>query len=185
MKKIALDYLDADEDSDDQESEPEMIVELENDSEKMDADVCMEETTEDDIAVLDEAPAIFKTPKPKRTHKVRDQLGDSFLRRSKRLSIKSEGFKDGKSARKAKESSKGKVSAIVRNKLTPKKAQKGKKHIEVEEEPAPLAMIPPPPGFAPAPYLSQNILEGNGEGFLQIQPESVSATLLKQDDIDE
>ena len=185
MKKIALDYLDPDEESDDQESEPELIVELESDSEKMDADVCMEETTEEEIAVLDEALAIFKTPKPKRTHKVREQLEDSFLRRSKRLSIKSEGFKDAKSARKAKESPKEKVSANARNKLTHKKAQKGKKNIEIEEEPAPLGMILPPLGFAPTPYLSQNILQGIGEGFLQIQPESVSAALLKQDDIDE
>jgi hypothetical protein len=46
-------------------------------------------------------------------------------------------------------------------------------------------MILPPLGFAPTPYLSQNILQGIGEGFLQIQPESVSAALLKQDDIDE
>jgi hypothetical protein len=43
LKKIALDYLDADEDSDDQESEPEMIVEMESHSERMDADECMEE----------------------------------------------------------------------------------------------------------------------------------------------
>ena len=84
------------------------------------------------IAILDEAPTICKTPKPRRTHKVREQLEDSFLRRSKRLSIKSKGFKDAKSARKARESTKEKVSANAKNKL--KKAQKGKKHVEVEEE---------------------------------------------------
>jgi len=42
-----------------------------------------------------------------------------------------------------------------------------------------------PPGFTPAPYLPQDILQGIGEGFLQIQPESVSTALLKHDDIDE
>ena len=35
---------------------------------------------EEEIVILDEAPTIFKTRKPKRTHKVREQLEDSFLR---------------------------------------------------------------------------------------------------------
>ena len=139
---------------------------------------------DDYIWYLRNVNTIFKTPKSRRTHKVREQLDDSFLRRSKRLLIKSEGFKDAKSARKAREPAKEKEAAKVKDKHINKKSQKSKKHVEIEEEPIPLVVIPPP-GFAPAPHLPQNILQGIGEGFLQIQPESVSATLLKQDDIDE
>lgn len=42
----------------------------------------------------------------------------------------------------------------------------------------PLAMIP-----GPAPHLSKQILEGIGQGFLQIQPAVVSTALLGKDDI--
>ena len=175
LKKIALDYLDTEEDSDELESKPELIVEIEYDSEMIAIDECMEEEAKEDIAILEEAPAIFKTRKSKKTLKVREQLDDSFLRRSKRLSIKSEGFKDTKSARKARVSTKDKEPAKAKAKHTNKKAQttkKNKKHVEVKEESMPLAVIPPP-CFAPAPHLSQNILQGIGEGFLQIQPKSV------------
>jgi hypothetical protein len=43
------------------------------------------------------------TPKKKKASKVKEQLDDSFLRRNKRLSTKSEGFKAAKSARNARE----------------------------------------------------------------------------------
>lgn len=51
-------------------------------------------------------------------------------------------------------------------------------------EPTPLAVIPPKEKEV-APYLTKNVLEGIGEGFLQIQPMAVSAALLEQDDLDE
>jgi len=47
----------------------------------------------------------------------------------------------------------------------------------------PLAMIPPS-GMNVAPHLPKNILQGIGEGFLQIQSEIISAALLEEDDID-
>jgi hypothetical protein len=65
-----------------------------------------------------------------------------------------------------------------------KGTMKTNKPVQTEDEPRPLAMIPPP-GFAPAPHLPQEALQGIGQGFLQIQPKSVSAALLKQDDIDD
>ena len=167
LKKITLDYVDTEEDSDELESEPELIVEIESDSKMIAIDECMEEEVEEDIAILEEALAIFKTPKSKKTPKIREQLEDSFLRHSKGQSIKSEGFKDAKSARKARESAKEKEPAKDKAKNTNEKAQKNKKHVEVEEEPVPLAVIPPP-GFALTPHLSQNILQCISEGFLQI-----------------
>ena len=52
---------------------------------------------------MDEAPAIFKTPgRKKKPLKVKEKLDDSFLKRSKRISNKLQGFKDEESARKAK-----------------------------------------------------------------------------------
>ena len=68
---------------------------------------------------------------------------DSFLRHSKRLSKKAKGYKDAKTAKEA------------------------KKSVEVDDEPMPLAVIPPP-GNAAAPHLSQKILQGIGQGFLKI-----------------
>jgi hypothetical protein len=65
-----------------------------------------------------------------------------------------------------------------------KSSKKPKNPTQCEQEPRPLAMIYPP-GFAPTPHLPQDVLQGIGQGFLQIEPESVSAALLKQDDIDE
>lgn len=113
--------------------------------------------------------------------KVREQLDDSFLRRSHRLSLKTEGFKDAKSAREASSVKSPKTSKSS----SKKKAKKSSRKSAAEaEEPVPLAIIPPG-GFIVAPHLSKEILLGIGEGFLQIQPESVSATLLRQDDIDD
>ena len=74
------------------------------------------------------------------------------------------------------------------NKTGVKQRKKGdtgtKKHKMPEpevEEPTPLAMIPP----AAAPHLPKEVLEGIGEGFLQIQPTVVSAALLEQDNLDD
>ena len=91
----------------------------------------------------EDPPAIFMTPRKKKTLKVGEQLDDSFLRRSKRLSKKAEGYKDAKTAKEA------------------------KKSVEVDDEPMPLAMIPPL-GNVAAPHLSQEILQGIGQGFLKI-----------------
>lgn len=55
LENIALDYLSADEDED------------------------------VDIEILDEAPAVFQTPRRRRPKKVQENLDDSFLRRSSRL----------------------------------------------------------------------------------------------------
>lgn len=75
--------------------------------------------------------------------RVKEKLDDSFLRRSRRISNKLQGFKDAESAKKAKE-----PAAEV-------------------EEPIPLAMVPPP-DCTVAPHLPKEILRGIGEGFLQI-----------------
>lgn len=71
------------------------------------------------------------TPRKRRHVKVQEQLEDSFLRRSKRLSDKSGGFKNAKSAKMA----------------------------ETVIEPVPLAMIPAP-GTTPAPHLTKAVVQG-------------------------
>jgi len=113
-----------------------------------------------DVEILDVPPLVFKTPRKKRAVRVKEKIDDSFLRHSRRISNKLQGFKDAKSARKAKEPAAD------------------------EDEPIPLAMVPPP-GCNIAPHLPKEILRGIGEGFLQIQSEIVSAALLEKDDIDE
>lgn len=71
--------------------------------------------------------------------KVREQLDDSFLRRSHRLSLKTEGFKDAKSAREASSVKSPKTSKSS----SKKKAKKSSRKSAAEaEEPVPLAIIP-------------------------------------------
>jgi len=48
----------------------------------------------------------------------------------------------------------------------------------------PLAMIPPTTP-EPAPYLPREVIEGIGQGFLQIPSAIVSAALFDNDDLDE
>lgn len=96
-------------------------------------------------------PANF-TPKKRRARKLLEPL-DEFLRRSKRTAEKLSGFKDESSAKKA-------SKAVM--------------------EFQPLAIILAG-HTAPAPHLSSAIVEGIATGFLQIQPEVVSAAILKQD----
>lgn len=55
---------------------------------------------------------------------------------------------------------------------------------EEAAEPVPLA-INPPAGFEIAAHLSKEVLEGIGQGILQIQPTAVSAALLNSDDLGE
>ena len=102
------------------------------------------------------------TPRRKKTLKVKEKLDDNFLRRSKRISEKLQGYKNVESAQKAKEA----------------------EETMEETEPMPLAVIPPAATEA-APHLSVEIMEGIARGFLQIQPESVSAALLNKDNNDE
>ena len=110
----------------------------------------MEEEEEGpDMEILDGPPPVFMAPRKKRAIKVKEKLDDSFLRRSKSFSKKLEGFKDVESAKKFKET----VADVG--------------------EPVPLAMIPPP-GKNVAPHPPREILEGIGQGFLQIQFETVS-----------
>ena len=97
---------------------------------------------------------------------------------SKRVSQNLEGFKDADSARKFKEAKSAKKPKEA------KSAKKPKESAANVEEPVPLAMIRPP-GKEIAPHLPREILEAIGHGFLQIQSETVPATLLEKDDLDE
>lgn len=54
-----------------------------------------------DLEILDAPPAIFKALSKKKTLKVKEKLDDSFLRRSKRISNKLQGFNDAESTKKA------------------------------------------------------------------------------------
>jgi hypothetical protein len=95
LKKIALDYMDTDVED---ENDMEIVDELMTDKEDVAYTIQDEEDSDIDLEVLEEPPTIFKTPSKKKTLKIREQLDDSFLRRSKRLSSKAEGYKDAKSA---------------------------------------------------------------------------------------
>lgn len=81
------------------------------------------------------------TPRKKKASKLKEKLDDSFLRCSKRISQKLQGFKDAESAKKAKESAQ-----------------------TVEDEPVPLAMILACKDVAP--HLPREVLQGLGQGFL-------------------
>lgn len=128
------------------------------------------EAPEEDVEILETPPPVFMTDcKKKKTLKVREKLDDNFLRHSKRLSSKMQGYKDAASASKAKKTDETKSP---------------NENIEVIDEASPLPIIPPS-GSAVAPHLSADILQGIATGFLQIQPESVSAALLKRDHLDD
>jgi len=82
------------------------------------------------LEVLEKAPPVFMTPCKKRVLKVKEKLDDSFLRRSKRLSEKFQGYKDAQSARKGKKA----IDDIAEE----------VEAVEEADEPMPLAVIPPP-----------------------------------------
>lgn len=86
---------------------------------------------------------MFNTPKKKKVVKLKEKLDDSFLRRSKRIFVKLQGYKDVESASKAKNTM----------------------PVHTGEEPMPLAVVPSP-GTKIAPHLPREILMGIGEGFL-------------------
>ena len=92
------------------------------------------EMVNDDVEILDAPPAIFKTPGRKKTLKVKEKLDDSFLRRSKRISNKLQGFKDAESA---------------------KGTETAEEAVDDNFAPMPLAIIPPPSNEV-APHLSQD-----------------------------
>lgn len=104
--------------------------------------------------MLDGPPLGLKTPRRKRARIAKDQLDDSFLRRSRTPSKKFARYKDVESAKKAK-----KAAPIVEESTEEDPAE--------EEEPMPLSMIPPSSKNV-APHLPRDILAGIGEGFLQI-----------------
>lgn len=166
LKKIALNYMESD-------AEEESDMDLDNNTpvEKDDDAFAMKdkEDSDVDLEVLDEAPYIFRTPSKKKTIKYREQLDDSFLRSSRRLSGKAKGYKDAKSAKIAEGEAE---SSDVKKAKEPRKPKsinkKSKEPAYGEMEPIPLAMIAPSPIFVPAPHLPQEVLQGIGEGFLQI-----------------
>ena len=99
LKKIALDYLDS-EKEETEERNPNVDMTADDDEEMIAADIEGGEESEEEIEILEEVHAIFKTPKKKKALKVKEQLDDSFLRRSSRLSIKAERYKDAEVPRK-------------------------------------------------------------------------------------
>lgn len=100
---------------------------------------------------------------------MKEKLDDSFLRHSRRIAKKHEGFKD--------------VESTMKN----KQAAEHEAFEEEEEvvEPIPLAIILGPSKNGAAPHLSKEIMEGITIGFHQIQLEAASIALLDQVNIDE
>ena len=157
LEKIVLDYITSDED------------EVDTEMGDADAEFGEAEAKNEDIEVeiLDEAPAVFQTPRKRKSLKLKEKLDDSFLRRSRRIANKPGGYKDVASA---------------------KAANQVKEPFTAEEDvvdPCPLAIIPGPSNYGAAPHLPKEILEGIATGFLQIQPKAASAALLEKDNIDE
>lgn len=107
------------------------------------------------MEILDEAPTIFQTPRKRRSKKLKEKLDDGFLRRSSRLSKKSEGYKNAESARRNKQAS-GQATSVGDSATSE----------DMILEPTPLAIIPGPAVEGPAPYLSKDILKGIATGFL-------------------
>lgn len=176
LEKEALIYLEED------EEEPEMMIE--EDEYYLaghDGDASQHED-DSDLEVLEGPLDVFKTPQKKRMVKMKEPIDDAFLRRSRRVALMKEGFKNAESAKKHKEG-KDQEKGAKKGK-TPKGGKKNNKKKKAILEPVPLAMIPPQ-NSAPAPHLPKEVLHGIGTGFLQIQPGTVSAALLDKDDIDE
>lgn len=86
LEKIALDYQDDNDEDVNEEVADEGAAEPADEPEETDDDA--------DLQVLDGPPAMFLTLCKKRALKVKEKLDDSFLRRSKRISNKLQGFKD-------------------------------------------------------------------------------------------
>jgi len=126
LEKIALDYMKQEDVAvvTDVPMVDEAPIEEEEPMEPEDADV--------DLEVLNAPPAIFLTPHRKKPLKVKEKLDDSFLRRSKSIANKLQGFKDAGSAKEA-------VDAT--------------EVVDDNSNPMPLAIIPPP-ATEVAPHLS-------------------------------
>lgn len=125
LEKLALEYLD------EEEEDLEMVVA--NVSEEEDQDIDMEEKTDSDLEMLHDAPDVFKTPKKKRMVKVKEQIDDDFLRRSKRISQKLGGFKNTESAKMYTEAGNEKVKPSGSKSKKTKSSKKAKK---IEGEPS-------------------------------------------------
>ena len=159
LEKIVLDYITSDEDEVDTEMGDADAEFGEAEAEAKNEDI--------EVEILDEAPAVFQTPRKRKSLKLKEKLDDSFLRRSRRIANKPGGYKDVASA---------------------KAANQVKEPFTAEEDvvdPCPLAIIPGPSNYGAAPHLPKEILEGIATGFLQIQPKAASAALLEKDNIDE
>lgn len=90
LEKIAMDYMDIEEN---EAIENEVVAEIEI------VVVDVDETKGDaDVEVLESPPPIFMTPRRKKKLKVKERLDDSFLRRSRRISSKLQGYKNAESA---------------------------------------------------------------------------------------
>lgn len=81
---------------------------------------------------------------------MKEKLDDSFLRRSRRISKKNDGFKDAEST--------------MKNRQAEEQATTEEEVVEA----TPLAIIPGPSKNGAAPHLSTEIIEGVASGFLQI-----------------
>ena len=127
LEKIARDYLDEDE-----EEDPEIVIE-EDEIERMETEKKMtkqheigkSETkeSEDELELLDATPKVFLTAKKKKVVKIKEQLDDSFLRRSKRVSKKLAGYK-----------SKENASSPTEKKTPTKKISKRTKQVKKNKE---------------------------------------------------
>jgi hypothetical protein len=128
-----MDYLE------EEEEDPEMIIEEKEDEEnnaeetmitglevEKDDLVQEKENIDSDLELLETTPSVLMTPKKKRAVKIREQLDDGFLRRSKRVSQKLGGFRDAESASKHKEGKSGKDKNEPKN----SKKIKGSKSIK-------------------------------------------------------
>lgn len=146
LKKLALDYLEAEEEEEQlsgaaMEVEENINVLYEEDEENIVIDddnsirAVTKESSDEDLEILEEASAVFTTlGRKKKGFKYCEDLDESFLRCSRRLSKKADSYKDTKSAKEAK-SEKNSSKKTSRKKV--------KKSAQVEKEPIPLTIIPP------------------------------------------
>lgn len=119
LKKIGWDYMDVE----DEEMTVNEEIPIVGDDAEHDAEFETEEA-EEDLEVLESPPPIFMTPRRKKAFKVKEKLDDSFLRRSKRISNRLQGYKDTASA---------------------SKAHKTDEVMEENNEPMPLCLLPSSP----------------------------------------
>jgi hypothetical protein len=96
LEKLALDYMDIEEDESTIAADVDYNVIEGNMDEGLEKEAA--EKADVDVEALESPPPIFMTPPKKKTFKVKERLTDGFLRRSKRISNKLQGSKDIESA---------------------------------------------------------------------------------------